>query len=516
MSVAFSLDAFTRDDRLRLFSFATAEHRVDYLWVLRAIERSRANYIPLLHAADVAGMLAEIAAEQWGQTGAPAEHAHTPRTGAADVPTRTADELTPLLDQLFDWQVLDRTYDGSRAASLSEYRNRHYVYQFTQAGYRAYRAVEEVLGAAAGDAALSRLVLPELLADLQALADANRAGDKAKVYRTLRRLDTTLGDMRERAARFYLMLSELGRGNEASADAFLAHKDALLVHMREFAGELARFAPKLAAAVNGVRATGVDRLVENAADADERPFTARAERLADWRQRWGGLAGWFTAPRGATSETTRLQDGTISAISALLALLRRITEGRRGGVSQQSQLRHLAAWFTAAPTANAAHALFDATFGLGSPRHVGVAHADPELIPARRSWWEAPPVELSRTLVETGKSATPGAPGRIERNAAGARRLRSAQIARQRARTEAAAALAGPGLAGRVLSEPETRLFLDLLDVALAARVPVTGSAPATAASDGVRLTLRPADESCTVLTVRGALSIDRMSVTVG
>lgn len=61
-------------------------------------------------------------------------------------------ELTPLLDQLPGWRVLYRSYDGARATNLAEYRNRHYVYQFTQA---AYRAVGDVLGARVDDAVLS-------------------------------------------------------------------------------------------------------------------------------------------------------------------------------------------------------------------------------------------------------------------------------------------------------------------------------------------------------------------------
>ena len=495
-----ALDAFERDDRLGLFAFATAEHRVDYLWILRAFERSRTNYVVLLHAQDVATLLTSIADEQ-----------PEPDT----VPRLTADQLTPLLDQLYGWHLLDRSYDGARAASLAEYRNRHYVYQFTQLGYRAFHAVQNVLGARLDDAGLSRLVLPELLDDLHALARANTAGDPVAVYRRLTRLDAALDDMAERAARFYLMLSDLARSTDVNAETFLASKDALLVHMREFAGELARFTPKLADAVAQVRSTGVDRLVELAAEADERVFTSPAERVADWQQRWAGLAAWFTDEPGRASEATRLQDGTVTAISALLSMLRRITESRRGGVSRHSQLRHLAAWFTAAPTARAAHALFDVAFGLGSPRHVSTPHPDPELIPTRRSWWEAPPVEVSRTLVETGKNAGPGLPGRIERDTAGHRRLRESQLARQRERAGAGALLAAGGIADRVLSEAETALLLDLLQVALSARSSGAGGVTTTAASDGVRLTLRPAEHSSAVRTTRGVLHLDRLWVTV-
>ena len=499
-AAAFGLDAFTRDDRMRLFSFTNAEKATQYLWTLRAFEHARANYVVLLHILDVAAALLELAVEYEGR---------------ADVPQLTDEELNPLLDQLYAWQLLDRSYDGARAATLAEYRNRHYVYQFTQAGYRAYRAVEDVLGARMDDATLSRLVLPELLEDLDALVEASAEGNSEQVYRKLSRLDQTLSEMADRAARFYLLLSDLAHSNESSADAFLAHKDALLAHMRDFAGELARYAPRLGAAVRRVEAGGVERLIELAAEADERIFRTPLDRLADWRQRWNGLVHWFTASTqdGRRSEADRLQDGTVSAIAAVLSLLRRVTEARRGGVSRESQLRHLAAWFVATPDLDAAQALFDITFGLGRPRHLSVVHPDAELIPTRRTWWEAPPVEVSRTLVETGKSAGPGGPGRLDRNESGRRRLREDQIARQSARAAAAAALAKRGIANRVLSEEETVLLLGLMDIALAARVPVSGRSPTTSSSDGVRITLTPASRSSSVATVRGVLHLDRLSV---
>ncbi len=501
-SGAFGLEAFTQDDRLRLFSFTNAEKSTLYLWTLRAFEHARANYVVLLHAGDVSSALADLAVDYQGQ---------------AQVPDLAAEELTPLLDQLYLWQLLDRSYDGARAATLAEYRNRHYVYQFTQAGYRAYRAVEDVLGARMDDATLSRLVLPELLADLEELAAANHDGDSELVYRKLNRLDSTLGEMADRAARFYLMLSDLARTNETSAEVFLAHKDALLAHMREFSSELARYAPRLAAGVRAVEATGVEQLIELAAEADDRIFRTPVERIADWRARWFGLVHWFTAaPEDARrSEADRLQDGTVSAIAAVLSLLRRVTEARRGGVSRESQLRHLANWFVATPDLPSAHALFDIAFGLGRPRHLSVAHPDPELIPTRRTWWEAPPVEVSRTLVETGRVATSGSPGKIDRNDAGRRRLHDAQLVRQRARSAAARSLVEAGLTDRTLTEEETVLLLGLLDIALSARVPVSGKATATGSSDGVRLTLTPAERSTAVTTVRGVLHLDKLMLAV-
>ncbi|MET7519509.1 TIGR02677 family protein [Streptomyces sp. NPDC005480] len=503
---AFGIDAFTLDDRLRLFHFAAAEKRGDYLWLLRAFDRGRANYQVLLHASDAAGLLRALADEH---------------PGAAAV-----GEVQPLLDALAEWKVLDRSYDGTRAANLTEYRNRHYVYQFTQAGYRAYRAVEDVLGATLEDAQLSRLVFPDLLADLTALAEANAAGDAEEVYRKLGRLDSQLNEMAQRAARFYLMLGDLARTNDTRPEVFLAHKDALLSHMREFTAELGRYAPLLAEAVEKVAVGGVERMVEQAAEADERLFRSPAARLEDWRQRWNGIVHWFGGREYGRdtgrehSEAERLQDATVTAIRSVLALLRRVTEARRGGVSRESELRHLAQWFTSAASDDDAHALFQAVFGLGAPRHVAVPYSDPELIPGRTSWWEAEPVELARTLVQSGRTPALRGPGRVERNDAERARLRATQLRDQAERRGAAVSLARDGAHGRVLDEAETSALLSLLDVALAARVPVTrGVTAASGAAHGVRLTLvpttSPGESFTTVRTVRGDLHLDGLRLEV-
>ncbi|QLY27831.1 TIGR02677 family protein [Nocardia huaxiensis] len=482
-------------DRLRLFSFATAEKRGDYLWVLRAFDTARAAYVVLLHASDVVETL----------------------NRCPGAPGLTPTEVGPLLEQLHQWGVLERSYDGTRAATLAEYRNRHFVYQFSQAGYQAYRAVSDVLEARLDEAALSRLVLPELLADLHTLAEANRTGDAPRVYRVLNRLDRALSDLAERAAHFYLTLGDLVRTTEATPEAFLAHKDALLAHMREFSMDLARFAPRLATAILEVEDTGVDDLIDRAARVDERVLLNHAEREADWRARWQGLRAWFVAD-GDTglTECERLREATMSAIAAVLSLLRRVTETRKGGVSRESALRHLAGWFTAAPTADAAHALYDAVFGLGRPRHLAMQHPDADVIPAIRSWWDAPPLEIARTLAETGRPPTPGAPARLQRNDAGIRRLRQAQLDVQRARAEAARSLAADDVYDRVLNEGETEVLLKLIDAASTAWVPVSGRVPGTSGTDnGVTLTVSECEGSTVIRTARGLLHLNGRKLTV-
>lgn len=496
--------ALVRDDRLRLFSFATAEKRADYLWVLRAFDHARANYVVLLHAGDIAQILEKLSA------------------GDASGRLRPAD-ITPLLDQLHVWEVLERSYDGTRAATLAEYRNRHFVYQFSQAGYQVFRAVEDVLAARLDDASLSRLALPDLLSDMVELAAANRAADGDLIYRKLSRLDSTLSDMATRAAHFYLTLGDLVRTTEITPEAFLSHKDALLTHMREFSSDLSRYAPKLADAIAMVEETGIEAMVARAAGSDERVFLPPVEREADWLSRWAGLKCWFVAGDSdqssgpeKLSESERLREGTMSAIAAVLSLLRRVTETRKGGVSRESQLRHLAGWFAATPTEDAAHALFQAAFDLGRPRHLSMVHPDADIIPESRSWWDAPPVEISRTLAETGRPPSPGLPGRVQRNEGSIRRLREEQLSVQRARAAAAKSLATGGVYERVLDNAETDVLLSLLNAALTARVPVSGRVKsATGSENGVKLTLSQHGESTIVRTARGRLHLDGLQVSI-
>lgn len=509
------------DDRLRLFSFATAERRADYLWVLRAFDSARAAYVVLLHADDVAEWIRRHGGRARIAEGVvtDGEEPGTPQSGLfhrADAEPLSAAEIGPLLDQLHRWGVLERSYDGTRAATLAEYRNRHYVYQFSQAGFQAYRAVAGVLEARLDEASLSRLVLPELLADLHTLAEVNRAGDAERVYRTLRRLDAALTDMAARAAHFYLSLGDLVRTTEITPESFLAHKDALLAHMREFSMDLARFAPRLAAAITEIEATGVDELLARAASCDERVLLSPAQREADWRARWHGLRTWFVAMEAESTEADRLREATMSAIAAVLSLLRRVTETRRGGVSRESALRHLAGWFTAAPTAESAHALFDAVFGLGRPRHLAMEHPDADIVPAVRSWWEAPPLEISRTLAETGRPPSAGAPGRIQRNDAGIRRLRENQLAAQRARAAAARSLASADVHERELDDRETEVLLRLLDAASTAWVPVSGRVAGTTGTDsGVTLTVSEHAGPTVVRTSRGLLHLNNRKLEV-
>jgi uncharacterized protein (TIGR02677 family) len=508
---SLDLDALAVSDRFRLFNFTRRDDHLAYLWVLRALERLRAVHHVQAHTEDVAQALAELAGLH------------------EDVPE--FDDLAALrgrLDALADDQILHRLEDAARAGSLAKYRNRQSVYQFSELGYRAYTAVEDVLRARVRDANLSRLVFSDILEDLRALQAATRDGDADQVYRRLSRLDTVLDDMSRRAAQFHLTLGEIMRSTDTSPQTFMRYKNALLTHMTDFMAELDRYLPRLATAIAAVDAAGPGSpggrgsddgaVLALAARADDRPFLSDADKRDDWRRRWAALRAWFAegavagntgAENAGESRAEGLRTATRAAVSAVIALLRQVTEAQRGGVNRSSQLRHLAEWVFAAPDEPAAHALMTAAFNLRTARHLGGAHDDADQVSSRATWWDAPGVEISVTLFKRGKAPTPGVPQPARNNPAVKAALARRQAELRAAERAAARSLLGNGAHRRVLDENETRVLLRLLTLATEARTVVAGRlATATGGNDVLTMRLVPSERGSTVQTEHGTLHL--------
>jgi uncharacterized protein (TIGR02677 family) len=495
-SSALDLDALAVSDRFRLFNFTRRDDHVAYLWVLRALDRLRTVHMVQAHSDDVAQALRELSEI----------HDEVPALETLD------GRLRERLDALAEDKMLHRLEDASRAGSLARYRNRQSVYQFSELGYRAFSAVEDVLRARIRDANLSRLVFSDILDDLRALASAVHQNDKDRVYRRLSRLDTVLDDMSRRAARFHLTLGEIVRSTDTSPDTFLRYKNALLTHMTDVMAELDRYLPRLAAAVAGV---DPEQMLQLAAEADERPFLSRDDRHDDWRRRWAALCAWFAGQDDNGNDGTQesraegLRTATRAAVSGVIALLRQVTEAQRGGVNRSSQLRHLAEWVFNAPDEQSAYALMSAAFNIRSARHLGGAHDDAEQISSRAGWWDAPGVEISVTLFKRGKAPTPGVPQPARTNPAIKAELRRRQAAQRQAEREAAGHLLHDGAHNRVLDANETRVLLRLLTLATEARTVVAGRlATATGGNDVLTMRLVPSDHGSAVLTESGTLHL--------
>ena len=211
----------------------------------------------------------------------------------------------------------------------------------------------------------------------------------------------------------------------------------------------------------------------------------------------------------ARSRAEGLRTATRAAVSAVIALLRQVTEAQRGGVNRSSQLRHLAEWVFNTPDEGAAYALMSAAFNISSARHLGGAHDDAEQISSRSAWRDASGVEISVTLFRRGKAPTPGVPQPVRANPAIKAELRLRQAAERQAGREAAQRLLRSGAHERVLDDAEMKVLLRLLTLATEARTVVAGRlASASGGNDVLTMRLIPNEAGSSVRTRNGVLHL--------
>ncbi len=147
-----------------------------------------------------------------------------------------------------------------------------------------------------------------------------------------------------------------------------------------------------------------------------------------------------------------------------------------------------------------------AAFNLRSARHLGGAHDDAEQISSRATWWDAPGVEISVTLLRRGKAPTPGVPQPARSNPAVKAELRRRQAAERQSEREAAQRLLNDGAHGRILDDAETKVLLTL---ATEARTVVAGRlTSASGGNDVLTMRLVPSGQGSAVQTKNGVLHL--------
>ena len=542
------------DERLRLFSWATAPERHRYLAVLRAIDLARERFSLQVRPADVLDRLAETLPNRRDEPTPAALPAAEPADDRP--PAEAVEALPPLeavtdwLDSLARWGVLHQSFDTSRATTVAEFRRHRPVYQFTELGLRTFRVVEELLGATPAEAQLQRVALAAVVEDLQALAEANAVGDDERCFVLVDRVSASLARLSERAADFFVVVAALGVHVDADATRFMELKDLLLVHLQEFLTELQRTRPRVLAALDAVEATGVDVLIERLVSTDTAILRTPAEREILWRARWEGLVGWFRvdlttvrpgvalggagsgagtgpASQGGSSRPApqrpmveRLDRGTTRAIADLVALLRRLGERAHQGESRATALERLARRFAATATLDDAHRLFDASFTLGGARHLSLLPDERGADPGpRASWFEADPVLVPHSIRSRGMEPSPGRPAPLPDDGPARRHVRERLARRLEAAEATTARLVEIDFAGDELDGAAFAALLELIDAALASGVPVLGRLrdAASGARSGVRLvaTATPGQDTV-VRTTGGCFTVHDCTVEIG
>jgi uncharacterized protein (TIGR02677 family) len=467
-------------DQVSAFTYVTVANAPSYRAILEVFVEAKEHYVIELRPAEVRDRLARSGLHH-------------------DLPG--ADDLDRHLDQLADWGNLQRSHDTSAVSRVEDFYRRRFIYRLTAAGEAAHRAVREVEATVGRSGSLQTAMLREIRDALAALAAAARAGDGPGVVRALHLLRAAFDSLTKEANLFLLELDRQTSGERIDEDRFFAHKQALLAYLGKFLEELRRIRPEVAARVLEVEALDPERFLAAAAPAAERPPVAEGEDplarwIADERERWAGVRGWFTAHGAAPPRVERLHGVAVEAVVRLTRALARLNERRARAADRAADFRTLARWFSECASDADAHALWASAFGLYAPRHFHLLEDDPDLTRPGESWWDARPVEVPVRLRTHGAVSRLGrAPPALD--FADGRTWMAARRRRERAQlAEAMARFAGRG-AVRLsdvaeLSPAELDELLALLDEALTAPRAPDGTRRARTADGRLDVVLRP------------------------
>jgi uncharacterized protein (TIGR02677 family) len=431
------LDVPRTQQPLKVFSYLTAPNADRYVQIIELFVEHRRRFGLRLSPRDLLAM--------W-QDAAP----HT-------VPS--ADELILALDQLYEWEVVDRQADTGRAGSTAEFKRARNTYDITAAGEASWEAAQRVLTLERRVASLGQQRLRRIAATLDELAAVVQQ-EPVDGQRAEHLLLTLRAEIAETVQGISAFMRELGEvmtlGERLEREPFLAYKARVVDHLQHFdpvqRETHARFVvaartvearlPQLVAAI--VAAGGQ---VAGYRQAPEQADRLRAEALREqWRQAHDWLVG-----HGETTPWEQLRRTINGAVDWLLDTWNRMAAEQSGRLDRSSDYRHLAALLVEDPERGPE--LFHLAFGLSPARHLLVPDPDEDQHsnPAARSWWSVPGLVMDRTLRQPSSRGHAGRTPRIP-DTDQARRLAQVE-AESEARAAAELRTALLALDGRRLSE---------------------------------------------------------------
>lgn len=477
-----------RDLSPDLFRFTTTELRDLHLAVMTAIDDA-AVLAPSMNLEQVR---VDVVAQGW------------------DEPLDD-DGLQRALGQLTEWKLLEATQDhAARYASPEEFERRNLQWSLTPRGEAAVSGVLHALDALRHAVGLQPAVLDAIGDGLADLADLLATpGNEPRIATRLAEVEGHLTSLVTSVRQFNGQLQRLLRDDGTDDAVFLEVKRRTVTYLEEYIEGVERPQRRVAVGIARVHEIGVPILLDRAfVGANLAPVPGTDPRptwLAERQRRWDALHAWFGPTTALPPRIEGLIDVARTAVLELLRALERRWDSRRRSASIAQDYRRLARWFAATPTADDAHRLFLASFGLWPARHAHLAALDAEEVPTTTSWLSAPPVEVAPSLRTTGTVSHRGqVPPVVDPSAVRARRQRE----------QAEALAAHRALRDALLTEGAVRLstfsglpvaafaeLLALLATTLEAPLAVDGTRRAMSIDGQVEVVLRdPGDEAIAVV----------------
>ncbi len=339
-------------------------------------------------------------------------------------------DVVPMrLESLRGWGNLTVSSSVGQPASLDDYYRRRNRYLITRGGQEAFEFVEGLMATVdqIGDVQLGRM--RDLLAALEAVERGDDLTDSVRRVFELHESFTT------EITQFFAELNLWQSRYDLTADEVQFFANVLVNYVAEQLHEIEQSMRPIGRVIERVRVrlpellpqlhAGLAARVDQAGLGDQ----VSVRRLAGASESdWDHLAGWFVATDDRPARLEVITRQAFAAVRALTANLTRLSRESLGAASRRADFARLAGIFHSAESAERAHDLASAAFGLGSCRHLGrVAddHADPTS--SITAWRDAPRAAIPVSLRARGEISQRGRTTPIRDRATERDRLRRAR-----------------------------------------------------------------------------------------
>lgn len=354
------------------------------------------------------------------------------------------------LESLRGWGNLAASSSVGNPSSLEDYYRRRNRYLITRAGQEVVQIVEGVLSGVDEIADVQAGRLRDLDRALRKLGDAaeNLGGASAEDLASKVR---SVFDIHElfttELTQFFADLNQWQNRYDLNADEVHLFAGVLVTYVSEQLAEIERMTRPIARRLDAIvplLPQLLDQLSHGlAARVDDAGLagSVSVRRLpGSAAKNWEHLAEWFAAPAGRASRLDQLTRQAVAAVRTLTANVTRLSRAGLGTASRRSDFLRLARFFGGAATADEAHQIAAAAFGLVSCRRLGTLSADADdPAPSTTSWRHAPRAVVPVSLRERGDITARGRPTPVRDRQRERERIRRHRE-RNRAATEATAA----------------------------------------------------------------------------
>jgi len=371
--------------RLKAFAYLTAEKAALYRSIMRVFMESKERFALHLRSQQILDAIRIC--------------------GLEDTPDQT--EIEAALAQLCDWGNLQTRPDTSDVSTVEDFYKQRFVFQITNQGEAAERALELFQAGSCRKGELQTTALRDIRDLLQELKGLSREAepDAGKIHRNLLTVHASFEDFASRAQAFMGSLQRNIDLQMGQTDQFASSTERLIDYVERFVSELVTAAEDIGRMICDIDDSGFEQLLQAVAERSTvdvvRTTPEDLESIAaEWRSHWGRFRDWFISRPGCPSGADILRGRARASLTTLLSVMMSINDRRISRIDRSNDFRVLARWFAEAASEADAHRLWRAVFGLCPARHLIVNDAtldDHEAhdVTAGTSWLDAPPLRIS-------------------------------------------------------------------------------------------------------------------------